>query len=269
MKICAIQMRAGHDVQVNLAVAEKLILEAVDEQALFIVLPEVFQFRGKLNNDSKLTLYENIPGPTTQRFQRIAEQFKVDIVLGSIYEKSPEPGRAYNTSVHIGGDGVIKAIYRKIHLFKATLGDKTICEADHFMSGDQPVKSMVNQVPIGLSICYDLRFPSLYHYYRQQAVNILLVPAAFTYQTGKDHWRVLNQARAIENTSYVIAPNQYGYDERGIQCYGHSMIIDPWGEVLAEASADQDEIILADYDEEKLKNVRNVLPFNHSCIKNL
>ncbi|MDB4816693.1 carbon-nitrogen hydrolase family protein, partial [bacterium] len=150
---------------------------------------------------------------------------------GSIYERCNTSKKIYNTSVVINSKGRIICKYRKINLFKALIGNLVIDESSTFENGRNPVVCQINNWKIGLSICYDLRFPELYRNYFNQAVDIIVVPSSFTYSTGRLHWEVLLRARAIENYCYVLAPNKYGIDGNGAETYGHSMIVDPYGKV--------------------------------------
>ena len=160
----------------------------------------------------------------------------------------------------MGASGQITAKYRKIHLFDARLGDQIIKEKDNFIPGRRLMSARAGEFRVGLSICYDLRFPDLYQNYARKGVEILTVPSCFTKKTGEAHWETLLRARAIENLSYVLAPNQIGCDIRGMQAYGHSMIISPWGKVLARGSARGQEIIFGEVDMEEVRKARRILP---------
>jgi len=245
MKTAVIQFNAGDNKKKNFDRAIDFIEKAIKQNAKFILLPEIFIFRGNLKRASG-EISETIPGSTINALAKIAKSNKVFILAGSIHEKVKGQKKVYNTSILIDDRGRIKAKYRKINLFDVTLGQKKIRESDCFLAGRQPVSVGVGGFKIGLSVCYDLRFPELYRHYAKQCVDILCVPSAFTYETGKAHWEVLLRARAIENFSYVLAPNQVGKDSRGIKTYGHSMIINPWGKILAQASETKEEIIYAD-----------------------
>jgi len=260
LKVALLQFCAGPDKSANLSKALGLSQEALDRGAKFILLPEVFNFRGDTRNkELLLRATERIPGPTTEAFTAIAKKHKAAFLLGSILEKAPR-GLSYNTSVAIGSRGEIAAKYRKIHLFDARIGDKIVREADCFLAGRQPVTVSMEGFSVGLSICYDLRFPGLYQDYARRGVEIITVPSCFTRKTGEAHWEALLRARAIENLSYVLAPNQTGTDARGMQAYGHSMIISPWGEVMARAGGDTQEIIYGEIRMEDVRRARNILP---------
>jgi len=260
MKIALLQFCAGVDKAANLSKALTLSQEALEKGVKFILLPEVFNFRGDTRNKelfAKAT--EKIPGPSTDAFIPLAKKYNVSFLLGSILEKA-SPTLAYNTSVFIDPRGAIAAKYRKIHLFDARIGDKIVMEADCFRAGRRPTTVKIREFRMGLSICYDLRFPELYRNYARRGVEILTVPSCFTKKTGEAHWETLLRARAIENLSYVLAPNQVGIDARGMQAYGHSMIISPWGEVIARGSATGQEIIFGDIKIKEVRKARQILP---------
>ncbi len=260
MKIALLQFCADSDKAANLSKALTLSREAIEGGAEFILLPEIFNFRGDSRNKELFTkATEKIPGPTTDAFVPLAKKHHVSFLLGSILEKAPQ-SLAYNTSVFIGPRGTISAKYRKIHLFDARIGDKMIRESDCFRPGTRPATVKIGEFRAGLSICYDLRFPGLYQNYARKGVEILTVPSCFTKKTGEAHWETLLRARAIENLSYVLAPAQVGMDARGLQAYGHSMIVSPWGEVIACGSAEKEEIIFGEIDIEEVNKARSILP---------
>jgi len=258
--VALIQFCAGEDKTANLAKAVRLSREAIQRGAEFILLPEVFNFRGDTRNGALLAqAVESIPGPSTNTFTALAKENSVSFLLGSILEKSATP-KAYNTSVFIDARGKITAKYRKIHLFDARIGDKMIKEADCFRPGRRLATAQVQGMRVGLSICYDLRFPGLYQDYSRRGVEALAVPSCFTKRTGEAHWEALLRARAIENLSYVLAPNQVGMDARGMQAYGHSMVVSPWGEIIARGSGAAEEVVLGDIDIEEVYKARQILP---------
>lgn len=261
MKVAAVQCNATDDKGYNLAKAVFFIQQAIRQKAKLIALPEVFIFRGKIRDKKILNnVAENIPGPTIGLLSTIAGKHKVFILAGSIYEKSPVGNRVYNASALINPQGKVAAKYRKMNLFDAVLGKRRLKESDTFLAGKKPVMTTIEKFKAGLSICYDARFPALYQFYSRHGADILFVPSAFTQKTGQAHWEVLLRARAIENLCYVIAPNQTGTDQRGVACFGHSMIINPWGEILAKASADKEEIIYADVEMRAIRANRKILP---------
>ena len=260
MKVALLQFCAGTNKAANLLKALTMSQEALERGAEFILLPEVFNFRGA-GSDKGLVgkAAEKIPGPSTDAFVPLAKKYNVSFLLGSILEKAPH-SHVYNTSVFIGPRGAIDAQYRKIHLFDARIDDKTVIEADCVRAGRRPAMAKVGVFRIGLSICYDLRFPGLYQNYARRGVEILTVPSCFNRKTGQAHWEVLLRARAIENLCYVLAPNQVGPARGFRQAYGHSMVISPWGEVMARGSARAQEIIFAEIDLAQVKKARSILP---------
>ncbi len=262
LKIAAIQMKSGQDKEENLKQAKSLIEKAVKKSADFIALPEVFNFRGNLTGVPKHA--EVIPGYSTNFISTLAKKHKVWILIGSMMENARDEKKPFNTSVLINPSGKIVAKYRKIHLFDIKLfdknGGKEIFESSRNQAGNKPSLVNVESIKLGLSICYDLRFPELYRYYSQKGAEVICIPSSFTKPTGEAHWHTLIKARAIENLSYVIAPNQAGTGSGGIKTYGHSLIVDPWGKILAEASADKEEVIFADIDLDYLRKVRANLP---------
>jgi deaminated glutathione amidase len=259
LRVAVIQMNTRHDKEANLRRAETLIDEAADSGAKLVTLPEYVSFLGPKEEHGSVA--ESIPGPTTDRFAARARAHEVYLLGGSIHERSDDPDRFYNTSVLFGPDGDILAKYRKIHLFDIDITDNVSAnESATILPGQDVVTADISGHLAGLSICYDLRFPELYRLLALAGAEMLFVPAAFTMFTGKDHWEVLLRARAIENQAYVIAPGQVGKHEPGdAQCYGNSMIIDPWGTVIARSS-DREGVISADLDFSYLRKLRKQLP---------
>lgn len=261
LKVAAVQMNSGSDKEKNLYQARHLIIKAVEAGAKLIVLPEVFNFRGDPSEAARQA--ELIPGYSTGFVSSLARKYKVWILIGSMMEKinvGACHGKPFNTSVLINLQGKIVARYRKMHLFDIKLKGKEILESKRNRAGAKPVLTTLLGIRVGLSICYDLRFPELYRCYSKKGVELLCIPSSFTKQTGEAHWHPLVKARAIENLSYVIAPNQVGIGSAGVKTYGHSLIVDPWGKVLAEGSANKEEVIYAEIDLECLRNIRRNLP---------
>ncbi len=256
MKTAVIQFNAKDNKSQNVEKAELFVKEAIRKKAEFILLPEVFIYRGR---KQPYQVSENIPGEGTRPLMALAKKHNVFILAGSIYEKCGST-QAHNTSVMINSRGEIAAKYRKIHLFDAVIGKKKIQESKRFVAGRKSVTTKVKGFHLGMSICYDLRFADLYQKYAASGADVLCIPSAFTKKTGEMHWEVLLRARAIENLCYVLAPNQIGMHERGVVSYGHSMIIDPWGKILARASGDKEEIIYAHLDKNIIKQKRKLLP---------
>jgi predicted amidohydrolase len=223
-----------------------------------VALPEVFNWRGKRTEEAAAA--ESLEGPTLALMAGLARDLEIHLVAGSITEDAPGQHKRYNTSVLFGPDGAQLAVYRKIHLFDVDLpGRVTIKESDAKLPGAEVVWAPTALATLGLSVCYDLRFPELYRRLAFAGARIITIPSAFTFPTGEAHWDVLIRARAIENQCYVIAPAQFGPNVHGFSDYGNSMIVDPWGRVLARA-ADMEGVVLAPVDLEYLERVRRELP---------
>ncbi|MFH1360180.1 MAG: carbon-nitrogen hydrolase family protein [Candidatus Omnitrophota bacterium] len=261
MKVALIQMGAGPQKLKNIQRACALIRQAIQKKAEFILLPEMFPFRGQPKD--AWTNAEHIPGSSIKPLMELARAHRVFILAGSVGERIKGTKKIYSTSVLINPKGKIVAKYRKIHLFDARLGKKVIQELRVLKAGKTPVLGCVENFKVGLSICYDLRFPVLYKEYAQKGADILCAPSCFTKKTGQAHWEVLCRARAIENLCYVLAPDQIGKDARGVASFGNSMIVDPWGEVLQKASLNKNEIIYADLTKTNLTQARKRLPAIH------
>jgi deaminated glutathione amidase len=254
----AIQMNAGPDKAANLERAERLVRVGAARGANLVALPEVFNWRGKRNDQAAAA--ETLDGQSLTLMSRLARELQIHIVAGSITEHVASDSRCYNTSALIGPDGKQIAVYRKIHLFDVDLpGRVTVRESDAKLAGADVVTAATPLGAIGLSICYDLRFPELYRRLAFAGAQILSVPSAFTFPTGEAHWEPLIRARAIENQAYVIAPAQFGPNIYGYSDYGNSMIVDPWGRVLARA-ADQEGVVVAPIDLDYQERVRRELP---------
>lgn len=261
MKVAIIQLGATADKTRNLKKAVDFIRRAVDRRARLIALPEVFIFRGRIRSGADVrAIAEAVPGASLIPLMELAKKHKVFILAGSIYEKTAGTDKAYNTSVLVDDRGTIRAKYRKIHLFEAVLGNKRIREADCFLAGRKTVTARVEKFKIGLSICYDLRFSEMYRKYAALGVHAACVPSAFTDETGRAHWEVLVRARAIENRCYMLAPNQVGKSGGSVRHYGHSMIVGPWGEILAVASGNKEEVIYGQLNLKDIKTARQKLP---------
>lgn len=260
MKIAAIQLNAGEYKDKNIAKAVHFVREAIAAGAKAVFLPEVFNYRGPLSDDVLSEVGEKIPGSSLTPFMALAKKHRVFIMAGSIYERIPRRKKCYNTSVIINDYGRISARYRKIHLFDAVVRDRVIKEPRFFCAGAKPAAAALGSFNLGMTVCYDLRFSDLYRGYGKKRCDIFSVPSNFTYETGKAHWEVLLRARAIENLSYVVAPNQCGMSPTGVEAYGNSMIVDPWGGVLSRASTDREEIIFATVQKEALEYSRAILP---------
>jgi predicted amidohydrolase len=262
----AIQMTTSSDKGANLDRAEGMIRLAAARGAGLVALPEVFNWRGKRADEPAAA--ESLVGPTLTLMGRLARELEINLLAGSITEHAPGELKRYNTSVLFGPDGERLALYRKIHLFDIDLpGRVTIKESDVRLPGAEVVTAATTLGKLGLSICYDLRFPELYRRLAFGGARILMIPSAFTFPTGEAHWDTLIRARAIENQCYVIAPAQFGPNVHGFSDYGNSMIVDPWGRVLARAS-DQEGVVVAPIDMAYLERVRRELPsLTHSRLK--
>jgi len=219
LKVAAIQMAAGPNPAQNIKTAITLVKRAIRAKAQFIVLPEMFGFRGSAKRSVHLA--ESLPGKSLLNLMQIAKDHKVWILAGSVLEKKTGSRKSYSTSVLIDPAGRIAARYRKINLFESTVQGATISESNFTLPGNQPIIANIANIKTGLSICFDLRFPKLYQYYRSKGAMMLCIPSSFTRKTGKAHWETLVRARAIENQCYVIAPNQYGKGSGGIDTYGN------------------------------------------------
>jgi nitrilase len=261
MRVAAIQMSSGADVGANLALAGALISEAAAEGAGLAVLPENFALMPVSGRDKARHAEALGNGPIQAFLADTARHHRVWIVGGSLPLETPDPERVYGASLVLDAQGVTRAVYRKIHLFDVDLAAsrETYRESHSMMAGSEPVLVETPAGKIGLSICYDLRFPELYRRYVSEGASLFTVPAAFTAVTGEAHWRTLLGARAIENLAYVIAPAQWGRHPDGRSTWGHSMIVDPWGTVLAER-AEGNGIVTADIDDAQVARLRREFP---------
>jgi deaminated glutathione amidase len=258
LRVALVQLEARDDVDANIAHAVALAREAADGADL-VVLPEYVQFRG--TDDGFRASARSIPGPTTEPLSTVARETGTWILAGSHAEASDDPARPYNTAVLLERSGAVAAAYRKLHLFDVALADgPSDTESARVTPGDRAVVADLDGIGLGLSICYDLRFPELYRALALAGAEILAVPAVFTARTGRDHWEVLLRARAIENGAFVLAAGGCGAGGAGaIPAWGHSMIVDPWGVVLAEAGGGE-EIVRAELDLDRVAAVRRQIP---------
>ncbi len=265
--IAALQMAAGSQVQANLMEAGRLIKEAAARGAGMVVLPETFAMMGADDAD-KIKVAETFgEGPIQTFISQQARKYGVWIVAGTIPIRSDDPARSYAASLMYDAKGNVVARYDKIHLFDVMLSEnqEVYTESDTTVPGKAPVVVDTPFGKVGMSVCYDLRFPELYRRLSAQGAQILVVPAAFTELTGKAHWEVLLRARAIENLCYVVAPGQGGYHVSGRTTYGHSMIVDYWGRIrdVREKGAG---MVLADIDLDALQQTRKTFPvLSHRC----
>jgi deaminated glutathione amidase len=257
LAVALVQLDATGDVAANIARAAELAGEAASGGARLVALPEYLQYRG--GDDGYRASARPIPGDHTAPFSNVARQHDAWILVGSLAETSADPARPYNTSVLIRPDGTIAATYRKIHLFDVTVDNGPAdCESARVSAGDRTVVADIDGVSFGLSICYDVRFPELYRSLALAGAEVLTVPANFTERTGRDHWEALLRARAIENGAWVIAPAQTG-GPTGHPAFGRSMVIDPWGTVVAQAP-DGVGIVHAELDIDRVAAVRRQIP---------
>jgi predicted amidohydrolase len=253
-----VQMTSTADVERNLNAAEALVEEAARRGAAFVGLPENFAF---LRSEGQpVPEPQAISGPWVRRMADRARRLRITLLLGSLPEHVPGDTRVRNTSVLIGPDGQTLACYRKIHLFDIDLpGMEHLKESKAVAPGDEIVVADTPLGPVGLTICYDMRFPELYRELVRRGARVLCVPSAFTERTGKAHWEVLLRARAIENLAYVLAPAQVGHHGGGRASHGQALIADPWGAVVAQVP-DGEGIALAELDFARLARLRRELP---------
>ena len=257
----AIQMTSKPDLSKNLVEAEELIELAVRQGAELVSLPENFAFLGK--EVDKVGQAKEIATKTQQFLKKMAQRFQITLLGGGFpVPVSGNPNKAYNTAVLITPDGQEVTHYQKVHLFDVDVPDgNTYQESSTVMAGKK-IPTIYNSEhlgKLGLSICYDVRFPEFYRYLSRQGADVLFIPAAFTAFTGKDHWQVLLQARAIENTCYVIAPAQTGNHYERRYTHGHAMIIDPWGVILADAG-NAPGVAVAEINPNRIQQVRQQMP---------
>jgi deaminated glutathione amidase len=281
LRVGLVQLDANDDIDANRRRAIGLASRALDAGARLVAFPETFLYRGRTAGYRAAAA--PIPGPHTDPFAALARERSAWLLLGSVAEASPDPERPYITSVLLGPDGSVAATYRKIHLFDVAIdAGPATSESARAMPGDRAVVAdvplaapMVADVPVaaasgrpgpspvsmrlGLTVCYDLRFPELYRVLALAGAEVLCVPSDFTERTGRDHWEPLLRARAIENGAYVIAPAQCGVPPAGSAAYGHSMVVDPWGIVVARAS-DGPGVVMADLDPARVAAARRQVP---------
>jgi deaminated glutathione amidase len=258
MRAAAVQLNSTDDKDRNMATADRLTREAAADGADLVVLPEKFNVLGE--HDDYVAGAEPLDGPTISWACDTARELGVDLVAGSIVEKREGHEKLGNTSVHVGPDGEVKAVYRKIHMFDVVVGGIEYRESASEEPGDEIVLSEARDgVPLGLTVCYDLRFPELFRILAIRGARVITLPAAFTKVTGRAHWEILVRARAIENQAFLVAADQIGTHPPDKESFGGSMIVDPWGEVLARAS-DEECFIAANLDFARQDEVRDQLP---------
>jgi predicted amidohydrolase len=258
MRAAAVQLNSTDDKQRNMETADRLTRDAAADGADLIVLPEKFNVLGE--HDDYVAGAEPLDGPTVSWARDTARELGVDLVAGSIVEKREGREKLGNTSVHVGPDGEVRGVYRKIHMFDVVVGGIEYRESASEDPGDEIVLSEAGDgVPLGLTVCYDLRFPELFRILAIRGARVITLPAAFTKVTGQAHWEILIRARAIENQAFVVAADQIGSHPPDKESFGGSMIVDPWGEVLARAP-DEECFIAANLDFAAQDEVRDKLP---------
>jgi predicted amidohydrolase len=257
IRLACVQLTSGADKPANLERAERLVARAAATGADVVVLPE--KWNGIGDAETLHDLAEPLDGESVAAMADWAKRHGVTLVGGSITERREGRAKLSNTSVLFDPDGEISALYRKIHLFDVEVGGHVYRESEAEEPGAEPVVARSEGWPIGLSVCYDVRFPELYRILALEGAELVTVPAHFTLHTGKDHWHVLLRARAIENQLYIAAAAQVGVTGIGRPSYGRSLIVDPWGIVLAEAP-DEETVISAELDRVRLAEIREKLP---------
>ena len=258
MRAAAIQLNATQDFDRNLETADRLVREAASRGAELVALPEKWTVLGA--REDMHAGAQSLDGPAISWARMVAAELGIDLLAGSMFEREPDADKGWNTSVHVGPDGELRSVYRKIHLFDVEVDGAVYAESATEDPGDEIVVSeLAGGTLLGMSVCFDLRFPELYRILALRGARLLAVPAAFTLPTTRDHWEVLVRARAIENQCFVIAPNQVGEHPGGLRSGGRSLIVDPWGLVLATA-ADAEVAIVADLDLRAQERIRSRLP---------
>jgi predicted amidohydrolase len=255
-----VQLTSTSDADANWESAEGLVRRAAARGATLVGTPENTNYLGP--HAEKVRRAETLDGQTCTRFAALAAELGIHLLLGSFNERADDPSRCFNTSVLFGPDGARLAAYRKIHLFDVAVPPDVIFEESRtVVPGSEPVVAETALGRIGMTICYDLRFPELYRQLSRRGADLLAVPSAFTLATGKDHWEPLLRARAIENQCWLLAPAQHGrHDDDGLRAsWGHAMIVDPWGHVVALAS-DGPGIAVAEIDLGRMRRIREHLP---------
>jgi predicted amidohydrolase len=257
VRAAAVQLNSNGDKERNLAAAERLVRAAVADGAEFVALPEKWNLLA--GGEELVAGAEPLDGPSLTAARGWARELSIHLVAGSISESGGEGEKASNTSVLIGPEGDDLAVYRKIHMFDVDAGGVSYRESEFERPGEEPVLGAVGELTIGLSVCYDLRFPELFRILALRGARLIALPSAFTLATGRDHWEVLLRARAIENQLFVVAPNQWGEAPPHYSSFGRSAIVDPWGTVLSTAP-DGEGFAAAELDFAAQDRVRESLP---------
>ena len=260
MKIAALQMVSTPSVERNLEAARQLVAQAARSGARLVVLPEYFCLMGRSDRDKLAVAEVAGAGPIQQMLSDAAREHRVWLVGGTLPLRCDDPDRVLNSNCVFAPDGSLAARYDKIHLFRYDNGRERYDEGVAIQAGSEPVAFAADDLRVGLSVCYDLRFPELYRALMQPPCDLLSVPSAFTYPTGAAHWEMLLRARAVENQCYVIAAAQGGTHENGRRTYGHSLIVDPWGEIVAIRREEGEGVVVAELDAARMASVRMQLP---------
>jgi predicted amidohydrolase len=255
LRAAAVQLNSSGDKDRNLATAERLVRAAAADGAEFVALPEKWNLLA--DGGELLAGAEDLDGPSLTAARAWARELGIDLLAGSISERGE--GKASNTSVLIGADGEDLAVYRKIHMFDVDAGGVSYRESEHERAGSEVVTTPLGETVLGLSVCYDLRFPELFRILALRGARIVVLPSAFTSATGRDHWEILLRARAIEDQVFLVAPNQVGVAAPHFDSFGHSAIVDPWGRLLAVAP-DEECFVAADLDFAEQDRIRESLP---------
>eukprot|EP00299_Pterocystis_sp_00344_P016997 c8529_g1_i1.p1 GENE.c8529_g1_i1~~c8529_g1_i1.p1 ORF type:complete len:318 (+),score=57.61 c8529_g1_i1:58-954(+) len=259
-RIAICQMRSTNVLEVNLQSCAQLIKRAAELGAEMAFFPENFSFLGSSSAES-LSIAQPLTGPRMQEFQELAKQHQIWLSLGGFQEKHDSPNHLCNTHVIVDKDGQLRASYRKMHLFDVNIeGGPKLMESSFAVPGNRYVTCDSPVGKLGLSVCYDLRFPELYQILTAVGAQVLLVPAAFTVPTGKAHWHTLLRARAIETQCFVIASAQVGQHNEKRSSFGHALVIDPWGEVLIDCGETENDVQLVELDLARLAKVRREMP---------
>lgn len=253
-------MCSGTDVAANIAAVSDLVRAAAADGARFIATPEMTHLLQRDPEALRQDVRTQNEDAGVQAFSALAKELSIDLLIGSLAILRSD-GKIANRSLLFAPDGTLSAQYDKIHLFEAALSKSEMYrEADSYAAGETPVTAVAGELSLGLSICYDLRFPALYGGYARKEVTAITVPAAFTVATGKAHWETLLRARAIETGAYILAPAQGGHHADGRKTWGHSMMIDPWGEIIAQLDHDAPGYICAEIDPANVDRVRRRIP---------
>lgn len=256
MRAAVVQLNSTNEKARNLGAAERLVRAAAADGAELVALPEKWNLLAA--GEELVAGAEALDGPSLSAARGWARELGIHLLAGSVSERGPE-GKAFNTSILIGPDGEDLATYRKIHMFDVDVGGVAYRESAHEEPGEEIVTAPLGDTTVGLSVCYDLRFPELFRILAVRGARLLTIPSAFTLATGRDHWEVLLRARAIENQAFVLAPNQVGEAPPHFSSYGRSTIVDPWGVVLATAP-DEECFVAAELDLAAQERVRESLP---------